>query len=104
MCICCGSYNSSKLRQISLNAMKIPWQTTVRHLNNVPVHNLCDKPNICKKTWIFLAALNKANVVIGPVYAKFKLSMLNIASLGMALQRSGWNAIFVPYEITINWW
>ena len=90
VCICCVSYNNSTLHQVSLNAVKIPWQTTVKHLDDIPVHNLYDKTNICKKTGMFLAALNKANVVIGPIYAKFKLNLLNIVSLGMAFKPASW--------------
>ena len=49
LCICYGSNDNSTLRQVSLNGVKIPWQTTVKHLGNFLMYNIQYEADICKK-------------------------------------------------------
>ena len=78
MCICYGSDNNATLRQVSFNGVKIPWQSTVKHLGNVLMYNLHDEADVCKKRGDFIAALNKMNSVFASVHAELKLSLLQI--------------------------
>ena len=76
LCICYGSDNNATLRQVSLNGVKIPWQSTVKHLGNVLMYNLHDEADVYKKRGDFIAAVNKMNSVFTSVNAKLKLSLL----------------------------
>ena len=42
-------HNNAILRQVSLNVVKIPTQSTVKHVGNVLMHNLHDEADIHKK-------------------------------------------------------
>ena len=72
LCICYGSDNNATLRQVSLDGVKIPWQSTVKHLGNVLMYNLHDEADVYKKR----AAVNKMNSVFTSVHAELKLSLL----------------------------
>ena len=76
LCICYGSDNNATLRQVSLNGVKIPWQSTVKHLGNVLMYNLHDEADVYKKRGDFIAAVNKMNSVFTSVHAELKLSLL----------------------------
>ena len=74
LCICYGSDNDATLRQVSLKGVKIPWQSTVKHLGNVLMYNLHDEADVYKKRGDFIAAVNKMNSVFTSVHAELKLA------------------------------
>ena len=49
LCICYGSDDNATLRQVSLNGVKIPWQSTVKHLSNFLMYDVHDEADIYKK-------------------------------------------------------
>ena len=69
LCICYDSDNNATLRQVSLNGVKIHWQSTVKHLGNVLMYNLHDEADVYKKRGDFIAAVNKMNSVFASVHA-----------------------------------
>ena len=64
--------------QVSLNSVKIYWQTTVKHLGNFLMYNLHDEGDIWKKKSNFIMAINKLNTVFASVNAELKLCLLQI--------------------------
>ena len=74
LCICYGSDNNATLRQVSLNGVKIPWQSTVKHLGNVFMYNLHDEADVYKRRGDFIAAVNKMNSVFASVDAALKFA------------------------------
>ena len=74
LCICYGSDNNATLRQVSLNGVKIPWQSTVKHLGNVFMYNLHGEADVYKRRGDFIAAVNKMNSVFASVDAELKFA------------------------------
>ena len=74
LCICYGSDNNATLRQVSLNGVKIPWQSTVKHLGNFFMYNLHDEADVYKRRGDFIAAVNKMNSVFASVDAELKFA------------------------------
>ena len=62
--------------QVSLNSVKIPWQTSVKHLGNYLNYDLSDEIDIGRKRGDFIAAVNRLNSVFSTVQSEVKLSLL----------------------------
>ena len=58
LCICYDSDNNATLCQVSLNCVKIPWQSTVKHLGNFLMYNVHHEADIYKKKGDFIDELN----------------------------------------------
>ena len=76
VCTYFGSRNIITCRQASLNSVKIPWQTSVKHLGNYLNYDLSDEIDIGKKRGDFIAAVNRLNSVFSTVQSEVKLSLL----------------------------
>ena len=76
VCTYFGSRNIIAWRQVSLNSMKIPWQTSVKHLGNYLNYELSDEIDIGRKQGDFIAAINRLNSVFSTIQSEVKLSLL----------------------------
>ena len=76
VCTYFGSRNIIACREASLNSVKIPWQTSVKHLGNYLNYDLSDEIDIGKKRGDFIAAVNRLNSVFSTVQSEVKLSLL----------------------------
>ena len=56
VCTYFGPRNIIACRQLSLNSVKITWQTSVKHLGNYLKYDLSDEIDIGKKRGDFIAA------------------------------------------------
>ena len=74
--MCTYSRNIIAYRQVSLNSVKIPWQTSVNHLGNYLNYDLSDEIGIGKKRGGFIAAVNRLNYVFSTVQSEVILSLL----------------------------
>ena len=76
VCTYFGSRNIIACRQATLNSVKIPRQTSVKHLGNYLNYDLSDEIDIGKKRGDFIAVVNRLNSVFSTIQSEVKLSLL----------------------------